>query len=220
MERYRKAMVWIYRLDLASAAVPIEFPIVFSDYMVNVRSALDHLMVAVAHRKRRYSVSFPIFTTDPLARDETSGDYLHADEAGKWLSITKGPPDDLVAQLTALQPYAPNDLPGQRYSPKNHSLAILSALQNADKHRELVPAITGLSQAEATIDREVSGVVPTLRNRAILVRSVAKVQVKIEGSASIGIRGGKTVWAVDEFLARMGTFVRDEVLPRLEPFVR
>jgi hypothetical protein len=219
MERYRNAMVWVYRLDLASVAMSERFPIVFGDYLFNVRSALDHLAVAIAPRKRRHSVSFPIFTEDPLARDERGGDYLHAEKARKWLSITKGLPDECVAQLTTLQPYHPHGLPGERYAPKNHSLTILSALQNADKHRELVPALTGLSQTEATIAGEVSGVVPTLRDGAVLVRAEAKMEVKVESAASVGVGGDDTVWNIDEFLARIGAFVRDEVLPRLEPFL-
>ena len=57
------------------------------DYLFNVRSALDHLAVSLGERKHRRKLSFPIYTSDPLARDEKSGAYVNADAARRWLAM-------------------------------------------------------------------------------------------------------------------------------------
>ena len=73
---------WEYQLDLSAVEPASELlPIVIGDYLFNVRSALDHLIVAIAPRKKRYKVSFPIYGRDPLARHQSSGLYRDADAA-------------------------------------------------------------------------------------------------------------------------------------------
>ena len=85
---------WEYRLDLSAVQPPSELlPIVIGDYLFDVRSALDHLIVSIAPRKHRYNVSFPIFRRDPLARREASGEYRDADAARRWLSLCCCLPD-------------------------------------------------------------------------------------------------------------------------------
>ncbi len=136
---------WEYRLDLSAVQPPSELlPIVIGDYLFDVRSALDHLIVSIAPRKHRYNVSFPIFRRDPLARREASGEYRDADAARRWLSLCCCLPDDCIAPLTWVQPYHSAAL--HRQSPEYHALSLLSSFQNADKHRELVEAIVGLGK--------------------------------------------------------------------------
>jgi hypothetical protein len=96
---------------------------------------------------------------------------------------------------------------------------MLSAFQNADKHRQLVAVITGLAEAEVSYDGVPEGVVPVLNDGAILLRSPSKVEVKIEGTAVVGVRRDKTTWDFDEFTYNLNRFVCNEVLPLLEPFL-
>jgi hypothetical protein len=218
MQPQRKGPLWVYQLDLSSITLPEMFPIIFGDYLFNVRSALDHLVVALAPRKRKSKASFPICITDPLATDQATGDYLDTEAATGWLSRTQGLPNDCVAAITRLQPH---DAATHHHMPaRTHPLAILSAFQNADKHRELVPVVTGLAKAQVTYDGQPQGVVPTLKDRAILDRQPTQVDVKIEGTAVVGISRGKTVWDLDQFTYNLNTFVANEVLPRLEQFLK
>jgi hypothetical protein len=217
-EPQRQGLVWIYRLDLTSVEPPEELPIILGDYLFNVRSALDHLAVAIAPRKRKSKASFPAFTKDPLAVDKVTGDYLDTEAADAWFLRTQGLPDDCIAHLKALQPYEA----ATRHNnvARDHALAILSALQNADKHRQLVGITTGLSKAEISYDGQVQGVVPVLPHGAILDRQMSKVDVKIEGSAVVGLQSGNRVWDFDMFVPKLVQFVTGEVLPRLEQFLK
>lgn len=214
----REGLAWIYQLDLSSATLPEDFPIIFGDYMFNVRSALDHLVVAIAPRKHKRKVSFPIFTADPLRTDEATGNYIDSEAARAWITRTSSLPDDCVTRIKGLQPFEAARL---HNSPaRNHPLAILSTFQNADKHRELVPVITGLARAQVTYDGKPQHVVPVLNDRAILDRQPAKVDVKIEGTAVVGLKRGNRIWDLDQFTYNLNTFIANEVLPRLEPFLK
>ena len=127
MQPHRKAPVWIYNLDLSSGRVDERFAIVLGDYLFNIRSALDHLVVAIAPRKYKYDTSFPICTKDPLASDKTTGAYLDAEAARAWASRTQGLPHDCIAHLKALQPYEMARLQGG--SAQSYPLSMLSAFQ-------------------------------------------------------------------------------------------
>ena len=214
----RKSPVWTYRLDLDGVQPPETFPIALGDYLFNVRSALDHLIVGIAARKHKYSASFPICTQDPLATDETTGDYLDGEEARKWLSRTEGLPDDCITCLKALQPYGAERLYQGRA--ETHPLTILSALQNADKHRELVAVLTGLSRVKVTVDGRVVPVGGVLQNGAVLdPPSPSKVDMKVEGVAIVGLKRANRVWDFDGFVSNLGAFIDNEALPRLERFL-
>jgi hypothetical protein len=218
MKPKRKAPEWEYRLDLSSIQLPERLPILVGDYLFNVRSALDHLVVAIAPRKHRRKVSFPIFVTDPFARDETSGDYLDAKAACRWLSLTSGLPDDCIAALKVLQPYEAAALHGQVAG--HHALALLSAFQNADKHRELVDAVFGLHRVELHLGSdETIYAVPVFQDGTVLTSEPQKVDVKVKGAVLVGLQRGQEIWSFDMLIRRLTAFVADEVLPRLEPFL-
>jgi hypothetical protein len=218
MKSQKKGLVWEYRLDLSSELPPPLLPILIGDYMFNVRSALDHLAVAITPRKYRRKMSFPILTADPLACDD-SGNYLDAEAAHRWLSLQAWLPDDRFARLKALQPYAASALNGK--PAENHPLALLSAFQNADKHRELINAIAGLAEAEIDCDDEVIRVRDgdILQHRAMLVRERRKMEVKVEGVPLLGLARSDHVWSFDLLIKKLTAFVADEVLPRLEPLL-
>jgi hypothetical protein len=218
MKPEKKGPVWEYRLDLSHVQPPELLPILIGDYMFNVRSALDHLAVALAPRKYRRKVSFPVFTRDPLICDERSGDYLDAEAARRWLELAKYLPGDCLAALKALQPYEAAALHG--HVANHHALALLSAFQNADKHRELVEAVVALQEVEADIDGETICAVPTFKEGTVVARAPAKMNVKVEGSAIVGLQRGREVWIFDLLIRKLTAFVFDELLPRLEPLLK
>jgi hypothetical protein len=210
---------WEYRLDLSSIQPPERLPILVGDYLFNIRSALDHLAVAFAPGKYRRRVSFPIFTTDPFARDETSGDYLDAEAAARWLSLTSGLPDDCIAAIKALQPYEAAALHG--HTAEHHALALLSAFQNADKHRELVDAVVGLHQVEVHIgEDEIVYAVPVFQDGTVVVAAEEKMDVKVKGAALIGLQRSEEIWSFGMLTRRLTAFLADELLPRLEPLLK
>jgi hypothetical protein len=218
VQRQRKRTIWEYRLDLDGTQLPEMLPILVGDYLFNVRSALDHLIVAIAPRKHRHKVSFPIHTRDPLASDETSGDYLDADAASRWLTLVKCLPSDCIACLKVLQPYEAATLYG--HPAERHALALLSAFQNADKHRELVDVAVGLSKVEVDVDGDVTYAVPVFQNGTLVARAYRKMQVQIKGVPLVGLQRGQDIWSFDLLIERLARFIADEVLPRLEPLLK
>jgi hypothetical protein len=217
VQRQHKRRLWDYRLDLSGITPPEEFPIILGDYLFDIRSALDHLIVAIAPRKYRHKVGFPICTEDPLLRDKTSGSYLNVEEARKWQSMTKGLPSDCVAALKTLQPY--HAAREHRKPASIHALALLSALQNADKHRELIGILVGLHKVEATFNGVPEGIVPALEHNAIVARAEAQMDVEVEGSALVGVKWSNKGFGLADLVDRLGHFIAEEALPRLEPFL-
>jgi len=210
---------WEYVLDLSGVVTPERLPILIGDYLFNVRSGLDHLLVSMAPRKHRRKVSFPIHSTDPLARDPTSGDYRNAEAASRWLALCHCLPDDCIAPLTRLQPYYAGAL--HRGNAEHHALALLSGFQNADKHRELVDTVVNLTKIELDINGETTYVVPAFNDGTVVVTgSYEKMDVKVKGVASVGIQRGKETWGFDMMIDRLVKFVADAVLPSLEPFAK
>ena len=186
---------WDYRLDLSSEQPPEMLPILIGDYLFNVRRALDHLIVAIAPRKYRHKVSFPILTRDPLASDKTGRDYLDAEAAARWLSLAKCLPDDCITALKALQPgdrwprytaTEPRTMPSRCSAPSRMPTSI----------RELVNTLAGLSKVELHLDGEITYVVPIFQNRTIVVRDRRKVDVKVKGVPLLGLARGGHIWTL------------------------
>jgi hypothetical protein len=218
MKPYKKGPRWDYVLDLQQVQPPERLAILMGDYLFNVRSALDHLAVALGPRKHRRKLSFPIHRTDPLARGESSGDYLNAEAASRWLALCSRLPDDRIAPLAVLQPYQAAALHGHRA--EHHALTLLSSFQNADKHRELINAPVGLSKVEVEIDGAISYAVPTFPDGTkVLVNAPEKVVVKVKGVAVVGLKRGNDVWSFDLLVDRLTAFIANELLPRLEPLL-
>ena len=53
VERRNKRLEYVYKLHMGAIEVPEDFPIVFGDFLFDVRSALDHRMVSIAPNKRK-----------------------------------------------------------------------------------------------------------------------------------------------------------------------
>ena len=139
------SQVMVRRLRLPELDDPL-LPIIVGDLLFNVRSALDHLamaLVPVAKRTRGVvrATQFPIFTCDIDERDPFTGGYLHRRDRGAWDRFTQGITPDALPDLKWCQPY---NFHAKNLDPRDSSLAILSTLQNADKHRQLVVFLRGI----------------------------------------------------------------------------
>jgi hypothetical protein len=62
--------IWLYRLEMTEEPDPM-IPVIIGECIYDLRSALDHLAVAMAPRNRKASAAFPVEWTDPWETDET-----------------------------------------------------------------------------------------------------------------------------------------------------
>jgi hypothetical protein len=105
LEAYEGATVYPYRVEIPESDDPL-LPIIAGDLLFNLRSALDHIFVAlVPESERTKSTAFPIFTDDIEARDPVSGKYLHPKSRGSWRRKIKGAPRDALTIVERFQPY-------------------------------------------------------------------------------------------------------------------
>jgi hypothetical protein len=133
---------------------PEMLPVIVGDVVHNVRSALDHLVVAYVPRKNRWSASFPIFTECPYGDDGMPFD----NELGKaWNKAVAGLSKALLTQVKMLQPFQKPDDDTLAFCVANgvepndiQVLAFLSRFDNADKHRELITVPHGLENPVVT----------------------------------------------------------------------
>jgi hypothetical protein len=186
---------------------PEMLPVIVGDVVHNVRSALDHLIVANVPRKYRWGASFPVFMECPYGDDGVPFD----NELGKtWNKAVAGLRESLLTQVKMLQPFQkpdddtlafcvahgvePNDI---------QALAFLSRFDNADKHRELITVPHGLENAVVTF--WASGDQPNARNvqrlpffcedgeqlvaidRATIPKD-AQMNVEVRGTVRVAIR--------------------------------
>ncbi|MGH9896962.1 MAG: hypothetical protein ACREA0_34180 [bacterium] len=134
-------------------AYPAEEPdpwlaIVIGDLLFDLRSGLDHLRVALAGRKYRNEPGFPIFTED-IWETDSEGKYLErtAGQRQIWEQSTRGMSERAKVEVDKFQPFRqPEEQPfpgreGVLVRREDTTLAILSRLNNADKHRELVTVV-------------------------------------------------------------------------------
>jgi hypothetical protein len=132
---------------------PVDFQpsIIIGDFIHNVRSALDHVLVASRLPKYRWKPGFPILTEDPWQRDRETGRFLKKfrDDRDRFEAATQGLPDLTRTFIQGIQPY-------HRDGPDD-PLAIVSRLDNADKHRELVVVTQHLRSPAITLHTRVRG---------------------------------------------------------------
>jgi hypothetical protein len=109
---------------------------ILGEFFYNLRSALDHMAVALAPPNRRRRASFPIALRDPWELDPKTGQPSEADEfvnaRRTFKSSIHGMSASAKAKIKSFQPYmeGPNAT--------RTALAILDELAQADKHRELL----------------------------------------------------------------------------------
>ncbi|MBI4297247.1 MAG: hypothetical protein HY676_01810 [Chloroflexi bacterium] len=107
--------------------------VMLGDFIHNLRSALDYVVVACVPKQRRGKASFPILFQDIFAKDR-NGEFVVNDAQLRenFETATEGLHPKAKAFIISLQPY--------RFGNLSHliSLGIISRLENADKHRQLI----------------------------------------------------------------------------------
>lgn len=112
-------------------APPDQFGVILGDFLNNLRAVLDHLVGALVKRFGNpvsWGHAFPILTAEKDWPNDPNWPKLAGIPLG-WQAVIK-----------CLQPYHRRD------DPKQHPLAVLSILNNADKHRTLHPLVTTPSE--------------------------------------------------------------------------
>ncbi len=129
---------WSYKIAFTEQPDPM-IAVILGDFVHNLRSALDHMVVACSPSNRRKSASFPILLNDLWARDET-GQFLIADDKGResFDTAIAGLNAKARAVVIAAQPYR------KGAEAFRDIFGIISRLENADKHRELITVGTAL----------------------------------------------------------------------------
>lgn len=124
---------WFYSLQITQQPNPM-IAVILGDFVHNLRSALDHIVVASVPAQRRKSASMPIVLKDIWERDAGGNFVIDDDEAReKYRVATEGLDDGAKAIVWRFQPYHMGLDEADR-----HSLGIISRLENADKHRQLI----------------------------------------------------------------------------------
>lgn len=172
------ATPWVYRVALG--VTPDEtLPIVVGDFLFDVRSALDHLAVALLPRKFKRKAYFPIF------RNQAEED------CSEWPLWSAGFSATLKEAIRAVQPYARMSEAGADVD--NHALVLLSSFHNADKHRELTVITTGVFGPALTIT-DTGERIPFLfsddcglRDGAVVLRTEHRVSMRLTGRLKVAM---------------------------------
>lgn len=121
-----------YRIRITEQPDPMT-TLMLGDFIHNLRSALDYIIFVCVPRQRQKSASFPILSADIFAKD-SSGTFVINDTEGRehFETAIQGLCPKARALVVSLQPY--------HRGPKTYLsiLGIISRLENADKHRQLI----------------------------------------------------------------------------------
>jgi hypothetical protein len=218
--------VWLYRLEMTEEP-DLMIPVIIGDCLYDLRSALDHLAVAMAPRNRKANAAFPVETTDPWARNAAGG-FVYGDERRQsFTAKVKGMPNEAVELITKAQPY-------QREGSELETLSLISRLENADKHRSPITVSHGVMNARSTVtvggETITQGTDGFRENGAEIAKfgfqdralGESEVTVKVNGTAAIAIKvpGIDGHFTMPESLEILIGWVRDSAILELAPFTR
>jgi hypothetical protein len=185
---------------------------------------LDHLAVALVPSNRRSKASFPMLDKDIWLRAGRRYDSRDRQGRRAFRTAVQGMNDDAVALIKALQPY------NLQQNPHYHPLGIISRLDNADKHRQLILTAAEIREASlsVTVDRQrvpESLLFGVVRNGTVIAEFSAppdaEVDLKISGTVSVAMNVGATDPYPEAIEALRYCFgIGTMVFPALEPFVR
>lgn len=231
---------WDYQLVMTRQPNPM-VAVIAGDILFNVRSALDHLAVAMVLPQRKGKTSFPIEIEHIWERKNRRFVVRNPDGRRRFRTATEGMPDGAVAIIKSLQPYnAPRDERDQE------ALYQLSRLNNADKHRQLVAFASGLLHVicEVSVGGEFErkpildvdkrfGFAPDGAHvfhfaTGPRVAPKSEVHVQVSGTPVVGIKivspDGHPDRAgymnIEELFALLLPNVSNHLFPALEPYVR
>ena len=229
---------WRYHLRITEQPDPL-LGIISGDFLFDARSALDHMAAALVPPRRRSHSGFPI-ETEPIWT-KVNRRYVVRDPNGRrrFKTKTTGMALGAVAVIKAVQP---NNDPA--LAPVG-GLALLSRLNNADKHRQFITYSAGLGDVEVRVTiRGQSMKIPLSQpvqgppfisdgaeiahfwlDRQGLLES--EINVRVVGTPVIAIRviesTRKEKWAgymdIELLFETVVEHIRDGIFPYLEPFV-
>lgn len=128
--------------------LPLHLPLVVGDVVHHLRAALDQAAKALVPPSLKQRTQFPLLNENVLARDPATGHYRLADNSARrararWQAASEAVPDAARRFMESVQPYQQGqDRLAQR-------LALIGALQAADKQHELVLVVTGVAEPAA-----------------------------------------------------------------------
>lgn len=198
---------------------------VLGDYLHNVRSALDHLAVALNPRSRKGKVYFPI-SLKPISYEEPAKcPHCGRDSGNMWLRSTKGMDRRAVAIIEAMQPCnlpLPGPIRGIQPIRENNLLYVLSQFSNLDKHREALPLEWAVSPTGVTVDGKPLPVEEGrfVKDGAEVISSPHPVNVNLEGPLTVGLRTGDSFYKMPEVGVDLLWHVAMALVDPLEKFVR
>lgn len=136
--------LWTYELRVTEQPDP-RIAILAGDVVHNLRTSLDHLHVALTGTTKK---SFPIYDVDPWERD-ASGNLFHQrlKDRKRFTATIAGAKPRAKTIIKELQPYRV----GTAWA--DHPLGIIRRLNNADKHKYLIPTATGLTEGISMVAR-------------------------------------------------------------------
>lgn len=139
---------WRYVLE-TTEQLDSKLSLILGEVVHNLRTALDHVLVAMRSRKFRYNDGFPLNLADIWAKDD-AGEYIERNDnrRASFTRAVEGAKDPAVALITESQPCR---FAGEGIDPKQHSFGILGRLDNSDKHRDLALLSGGLSHFVAEV---------------------------------------------------------------------
>lgn len=121
-----------YKVRITAQPDPM-IAVMLGDFIHNLRSALDHIVVACVPKVRRNSAGFPIEFRDIWAKGADGQFVVNYSEAReKFASAIKGLPDAAIAVIKRYQPYHLGS------GAHRATVGIISRLENADKHRQMI----------------------------------------------------------------------------------
>jgi hypothetical protein len=127
-----------WRYKLRTRPIDPGCALVLGDAVHNMRSALDHLAVALSQNDE---ASFPI-VTDDIDNPRTQRDHK---ARSRFNRAVKGMPPKAITAIRAFQPYHE----ATKVDRRTQGLAVLSYIDNADKHRALTFVSPGLADTSS-----------------------------------------------------------------------
>jgi hypothetical protein len=218
-----------WRYILRTRAVDPSCALILGDAVHNMRSALDHLAVALSGHRQ---ASFPILTDD-IEQPRTKKDR---EARTRFNRAVEGMPPEAVATIKTFQPYHERT----EIERRTQGLAVISYIDNADKHRSLTLVSTGLVGASSTTSARgrvlyQTGTYPAeafIADGAEVAHwgwvatdepplEESEVHMETRGTPTVTMHVGLAEGEPEpRYLTPCLKWLRDEVIPSLEPFRR
>lgn len=207
---------------------PDSLVLIVGDAVHNLRTALDHLAVAIAPKARQRVASFPITSEDI---DATSPTPAEAEAKAAFERATTGMAAEAIGIIKDYQPFHA----ATEIELRTHALAIISRIDNADKHRQLAAVSSGMADYGSIVTAR--GQILTQRQKSGAFASsgaevahfadgsppfeASEVRVEVIGRPVVAVDVGIEDGLVDVMQLRVALdYVRDHVVPDLETFAR